>query len=233
MTDPTVLLDAHLAAPGRRAAAVPARRPAAGPLGHRAGLDARQPAGGCWSPATAAAPPRPSTSPPNWSASCATTAQPLSAIALHAETSALTAIGNDYGYDEVFARQVRAHGRPGDILLLLSTSGASPNLLAAAHAARDTGLRTLGAHRPGAQPARRRLPRDAAPCRPPDSQVVQELHLVASARALRVRRPGAAGCRVDRCGAGRSTCGPGRCAPASRWCSTAGRARSRGMSGEA
>lgn len=49
--------------------------------------------------------------------------QPFSAIALHAETSALTAIGNDYGYAEVFARQVRAHGRPDDVLLLLSTSG--------------------------------------------------------------------------------------------------------------
>ncbi|MER7460849.1 SIS domain-containing protein, partial [Micromonospora sp. NPDC126480] len=45
--------------------------------------------------------------------------QPLSAIALHAETSALTAIANDYGYDHVYARQVHAHGRPGDILLLL------------------------------------------------------------------------------------------------------------------
>ncbi|MGK5677380.1 D-sedoheptulose-7-phosphate isomerase, partial [Micromonospora sp. URMC 106] len=66
--------------------------------------------------------------------------QPLSAIALHAETSALTAIGNDYGYDEVFARQVRAHGRPGDILLLMSTSGTSTNLLTAAQAGRDTGL---------------------------------------------------------------------------------------------
>ncbi|RLQ09984.1 SIS domain-containing protein, partial [Micromonospora sp. BL1] len=67
--------------------------------------------------------------------------QPLSAIALHAETSALTAIANDYGYDETFARQVRAHGRPHDILLLLSTSGTSTNLLTAAHAAHQTGLR--------------------------------------------------------------------------------------------
>jgi len=57
---------------------------------------------------------------------------PLSAIALHADTSSCTAIGNDFGADEVFARQVRAHGRPGDILILLSTSGRSRNLLAAA-----------------------------------------------------------------------------------------------------
>ncbi|WP_442272299.1 D-glycero-beta-D-manno-heptose 1-phosphate adenylyltransferase [Streptomyces sp. M-16] len=66
--------------------------------------------------------------------------QPLSAIALHADTSAVTAIGNDYGYDEVFARQVRAHGRPGDVLLLLSTSGRSGNVLRAAEAAHERGM---------------------------------------------------------------------------------------------
>ena len=64
---------------------------------------------------------------------------PYSAIALHTDTSAVTAIGNDYGFDEVFARQVRAHGRHGDVLLLLSTSGASANLLRAAAAAADVG----------------------------------------------------------------------------------------------
>ncbi|GAB3061207.1 D-sedoheptulose-7-phosphate isomerase [Micromonospora schwarzwaldensis] len=104
--------------------------------------------------------------------------RPLSAIALHAETSALTAIGNDYGYDEVFARQVRAHGRPDDLLLLLSTSGTSSNLLTAAHAAHDTGLRcwafTGPAPNPLADLCHERLAVDS-----PDSQVVQELHLVA------------------------------------------------------
>ncbi|HKU02837.1 MAG TPA: SIS domain-containing protein [Arthrobacter sp.] len=60
---------------------------------------------------------------------------PFSAISLHAESSALTAIANDYGYDDVFARQVRAHGRSGDVLILLSTSGKSPNLLRAADVA--------------------------------------------------------------------------------------------------
>jgi D-sedoheptulose 7-phosphate isomerase len=60
---------------------------------------------------------------------------PFSAISLHAESSAVTAIANDYGYAELFARQVRAHGRSGDILVLLSTSGQSPNLLRAAEAA--------------------------------------------------------------------------------------------------
>ncbi len=66
--------------------------------------------------------------------------RPFSALALCAETSSVTAIGNDYGYDQVFARQVSAHGRPGDVLLLLSTSGSSKNLLEAAHAGRAAGL---------------------------------------------------------------------------------------------
>ena len=59
---------------------------------------------------------------------------PFSAIALCAESSSVTAISNDYGYEEVFARQVVAHGRPQDILILLSTSGKSENLLRAAKA---------------------------------------------------------------------------------------------------
>ena len=65
-----------------------------------------------------------------------------SAISLHAESSAVTAIGNDYGYEQVFARQVHAHARAGDVLVLLTTSGKSPNLLAAARAARGIGVRT-------------------------------------------------------------------------------------------
>lgn len=60
---------------------------------------------------------------------------PFSALALHAEASCLTAIANDYGADEAFARQVRAHGRPGDVLIALSTSGRSTNILAATDAA--------------------------------------------------------------------------------------------------
>ncbi|WP_442860065.1 D-sedoheptulose-7-phosphate isomerase [Arthrobacter sp. zg-Y179] len=68
--------------------------------------------------------------------------RPFSAIALHAETSAVTAIANDYGFDQLYARQVQGHGRPGDVLILFSTSGASPNLLAAVQAAHGAGLRT-------------------------------------------------------------------------------------------
>lgn len=63
----------------------------------------------------------------------------FSALALCSETSSVTAIANDYGYDQVFARQVTAHARPGDVVVLLSTSGKSPNLLEAAHAARLAG----------------------------------------------------------------------------------------------
>ncbi|MEJ1114710.1 SIS domain-containing protein [Paenarthrobacter sp. CCNWLY172] len=77
---------------------------------------------------------------------------PFSAISLHAESSAVTALSNDYGYEEVFARQVRAHGRAGDVLLLLSTSGRSPNLLKAARAARERGIATWALTGPGPNP---------------------------------------------------------------------------------
>ena len=68
----------------------------------------------------------------------------FSAISLHAETSALTAIVNDYGAAPVFARQVEAHGRAGDVLVALSTSGSSRNVLAAVEAARQRGMTTWG-----------------------------------------------------------------------------------------
>jgi D-sedoheptulose 7-phosphate isomerase len=103
---------------------------------------------------------------------------PLSAIALTPDSSAVTAIGNDYGFEEVFARQVRAHGRPGDVLLVLSTSGRSANLVAAVRAAKETGLRTWAMAGAGRSPLADAC--DEALCCPsPDSQVVQELHLVA------------------------------------------------------
>ena len=66
------------------------------------------------------------------------------AIALTTDTSALTAIGNDYGFEQVFARQVEGLGRRGDVLLALSTSGRSPNVLAALKTARQQGLVTVG-----------------------------------------------------------------------------------------
>jgi D-sedoheptulose 7-phosphate isomerase len=66
------------------------------------------------------------------------------AIALNANTSALTALGNDYGFEAVFARQVEAHGRPGDVLVAISTSGNSPNVLRAVETARRLELFTVG-----------------------------------------------------------------------------------------
>ena len=69
--------------------------------------------------------------------------RPLRAVALTTDTSALTAAGNDFGFREVFARQVRALARPGDLLLLHSTSGESDNLLAAAEAARECKVTTV------------------------------------------------------------------------------------------
>src|SRR5690349_1597566 len=76
----------------------------------------------------------------------------LSAISLHADTSALTAIGNDFGFDQVFARQVAAHGRPGDVLMVLSTSGRSANLLAAVEQAAALGLDTWALTGPAPNP---------------------------------------------------------------------------------
>jgi D-sedoheptulose 7-phosphate isomerase len=70
--------------------------------------------------------------------------RPLPALALHANTSSLTAIGNDYGYDEVFAREVGAHGRKGDVLLAISTSGNSGNVVRAIEAARDKEMTVIG-----------------------------------------------------------------------------------------
>ena len=66
------------------------------------------------------------------------------AIALTTDTSALTAITNDYGFEQVFARQVEGLGQRGDVLLALSTSGRSPNILAALRKARELGLVTIG-----------------------------------------------------------------------------------------
>lgn len=65
------------------------------------------------------------------------------AIALTTDTSLLTAAGNDLGFDEIFARQVEALGRPGDLLIIHSTSGNSPNVLRAAEAARAKGIAVL------------------------------------------------------------------------------------------
>ena len=104
--------------------------------------------------------------------------QPLSAICLSAETSTLTALANDYGADELFARQVRAHGRPGDVCVLFSTSGTSRNVLAAAVAAKECGLLSWALTGPGPNPLAAMC--SEALCVPgPGTATVQELHLVA------------------------------------------------------
>lgn len=102
---------------------------------------------------------------------------PMSAIALHAETSALTAITNDYGTEEMFARGVRAHGRPGDVLVALSTSGASRNVLAAVKAAQDVGMVTwaLTGRAPNELAA---MCHDAICVDAASTATVQEIHLL-------------------------------------------------------
>jgi D-sedoheptulose 7-phosphate isomerase len=69
---------------------------------------------------------------------------PLPAEALHTNTSYLTAVANDYSYEEVYARAVRASGRPGDVLIALSTSGNAANVVRAAEVAREIGLVVVG-----------------------------------------------------------------------------------------
>jgi len=73
----------------------------------------------------------------------AATRRPLAAVALTTDTSVLTAAGNDLGFEQIFARQIEALCRPGDLLVLHSTSGESANLLAAARAARGRGASTV------------------------------------------------------------------------------------------
>lgn len=103
---------------------------------------------------------------------------PLSAIALHAESSSLTAIANDYGAEEAFARQVRAHGRPGDVLVALTTSGRSPNIVAAVEAALDGGLTCWALTGPPPNPVGDAA-EDAICVEAPLAATVQEIHQIA------------------------------------------------------
>ena len=70
--------------------------------------------------------------------------RPLPAIALATDMAAITCIANDYDYAEIFARQVNAHGQKGDVVIAISTSGNSPNVIKGLEAARDLGLTTIG-----------------------------------------------------------------------------------------
>jgi D-sedoheptulose 7-phosphate isomerase len=100
----------------------------------------------------------------------------LPALALTTDTSLLTAAANDLGFEEVFARQVRALAIPGDLLFLHSTSGSSPNLLSAARAARDAGVRTVALLARGGGALRELV--DVAVVLPTDEGAhAQEIHL--------------------------------------------------------
>jgi len=103
----------------------------------------------------------------------------LAGLALTTDTSALTAIGNDFGYDHVFARQVEALGRPGDTLVGITTSGRSPNVLAALEKARSKGIATIGLTGNGA--GSRDLEKVSDHClKVPseETQKIQEAHIV-------------------------------------------------------
>ena len=102
----------------------------------------------------------------------------LPAIALTTDTSALTAIGNDMGYDEVFARQVEALGRPGDLLVAISTSGNSPNVVRALEVATKGGLFTVGLTGGGGG-RMRGLCRILLDTPAASTPLVQELHIAA------------------------------------------------------
>jgi D-sedoheptulose 7-phosphate isomerase len=102
--------------------------------------------------------------------------RPFAAIPLHADTSTLTALVNDYDPAELYARQVRAHGRPGDVLVCLSTSGSSRNVLAAARTAVELGLQTWALTGPPPNPlagtCAEAITVDAA-----ETATIQEIHL--------------------------------------------------------
>jgi D-sedoheptulose 7-phosphate isomerase len=124
--------------------------------------------------------------------------RPLPAVALCADSAAHTAIANDYGFDEVYARQVTAWGRPGDVLVAFSTSGTSPNVVAAAKAAHEAGVTVWALTGPGPNPLAS-LADDAVAVDAPTTATVQEIHLslvhalcIALDHALGVQPPASA-----------------------------------------
>ena len=104
---------------------------------------------------------------------------PLAAVALTTDTSAITAIGNDYGFEQVFARQLRANGRPNDVFLALSTSGRSPNIIAALKVARELGIATIGFTRDAPTPMHALC--DLVLAAPSDeTALIQQIHITAA-----------------------------------------------------
>lgn len=102
--------------------------------------------------------------------------RPLPALALHANTSALTAVGNDSGYEHVFARELAAHARPGDVFLAISTSGNSPNILRAISTAHQCNVVVIGLT--GERGGQMRAACDLCLCVPSKSTArIQEMHI--------------------------------------------------------
>ncbi|HEX9486885.1 MAG TPA: SIS domain-containing protein [Gemmatimonadales bacterium] len=104
------------------------------------------------------------------------TRRALPAVALTTDTSLLTACGNDLGFDEIFARQIEALARPGDLVVLHSTSGDSPNVVRAAQAARTKGVTVVALLGKGGGAVRRLLD-DALIIPSDETSHIQELHL--------------------------------------------------------
>jgi len=104
--------------------------------------------------------------------------RPLSALCLCSESSSVTALVNDYGIEEMFARQVEAHGRAGDVLVLLSTSGRSANVLRAAERAREAGVEVWSMTGPRPNPLAA-LSDEVLAVEAPTTAAVQAVHLVA------------------------------------------------------
>ena len=106
--------------------------------------------------------------------------EPLAAIALTTDTSTLTSIANDYSYEDVFSKQVKALGKSGDILLAISTSGNSPNVMRAIDVAHDRGVRIVALTGKGGGKMLAQLrPEDIHLCVPsPVTARIQEVHLL-------------------------------------------------------
>jgi D-sedoheptulose 7-phosphate isomerase len=105
---------------------------------------------------------------------------PLPAIALTTDSSVLTAVGNDYGYERTFERQVRGLGKSGDIFIAISTSGRSPNVVAALKAAREVGLVTVGFTGTAAGGAMQALCDHYLAVPSPETPLIQQIHIVAA-----------------------------------------------------
>ena len=103
--------------------------------------------------------------------------RPLSAVSLVSDAASVTALVNDYGVEQMFARQVCAHGRPGDVVVLMSTSGCSPNVIAAAEQAHTLGLRVWALTGPAPNPLEAAAD-EAIAVAAGSTAAVQEMHLV-------------------------------------------------------